>query len=68
MNDHHTTNPALSIFLGVIFGIGAFFTDHPVALENTLQLFKVICFGTVGGFVGYFGKLGAERLHNRFKK
>lgn len=67
-SNSHTSNPALSIAIGALAGVATFASEHPIITDNILQLFKVIFFGVVGGFMGFFGKLIAEKIYNMKKK
>lgn len=70
-NNNHSTNPTLSIILGALLTAGNTLYNIEIDMSNVydiiFQILKVICFGTLGGFVGFFGKLIAEKVNNKFK-
>jgi hypothetical protein len=68
MSNHHHSNPIVSVISGSICGISAFVQQHGFLIENALELLKVVCFGFIGGAVGYFGKFVAEKWHKYFKE
>lgn len=67
MDYQNHNNPSISIALGSLSGIGTFLLDHG-AVENVVQLVKVISFAFIGGVVGYVGKIVAIKVHHFFKK
>jgi hypothetical protein len=65
--DYQNHSPSISIVFGSASGIGAFLVDHG-AIENVVQLIKVILFAFIGGVVGYVGKIVAIKIHHFLKK
>lgn len=67
MANHEHNNPVVSVLFGSVFGISAFLQNHGYMVDNFVELFKVICFGLIGGACGYIGKNIAFKAHKYAK-
>lgn len=63
---HH--NPIVSIFFGAFGGIYSLMQTHTIDFSDFYELLRVLSFGFIGGMVGYFGKIVAERWHKWLKE
>ncbi len=68
MSNQVHQNPLFSVVSGAIGGTYAFLQTNNFIIDGFLELLKVVSFAFIGGMVGYFGKIVAERWHKRLKE
>jgi hypothetical protein len=68
MSAHQHPNPTLYFISGAFGSIFAFLQDNGFAVNDLIELIKVISFGLIGGACGYAGKVIALNIHRYLKQ
>lgn len=63
MNHNEHSNPIISIISGSTAGVISYLQTSGFQVSDMFEFSKVLLFAFVGGMVGYFGKIVAERWH-----